>query len=114
MNLIVSADENWAIGSNNQLLVRIPDDMHFFRELTQGKVVVMGRKTRESLPNGILENRVNIVLTHDRHYKAGNAIDPLSCSLQLFLSAAFSMIHLRHQSLFRYHASYIYSQNLPN
>ena len=74
MNLIVSADINWGIGSNQQLLVRIPDDMRFFREMTIGKVVVMGRKTRESLPNGILEGRENIVLTHDKNYKAGGAV----------------------------------------
>lgn len=74
MKLIVSADENWGIGSNNQLLVHIPEDMRLFREMTTGKVVVMGRKTRESLPNGTLEGRVNIVLTHDQNYKAGNAV----------------------------------------
>lgn len=74
MNLIVSADENWGIGSGNQLLVRIPDDMRFFREVTQGKVAVMGRKTRESLPNGILADRVNIVLTHDKKYKVKGAV----------------------------------------
>ena len=68
VNLIVSADQNWGIGSNNQLLVRIPDEMRRFRELTLGKVIVMGRKTRESLPNGILDGRVNRILTHDKHY----------------------------------------------
>jgi len=73
MNLIVSADKNWGIGSSNQLLIRIPDDMRFFREMTAGKVVVMGRKTRESLPNGILAGRVNFVLTHDKNYQAGSA-----------------------------------------
>ena len=45
MNLIVAVDKNWAIGKNNQLLVRIPLDQKFFRETTTGKVVVMGRKT---------------------------------------------------------------------
>ena len=45
MNLIVAADENWAIGNKNELLVRIPADQKFFRETTMGKVVVMGRKT---------------------------------------------------------------------
>lgn len=74
MKMIVSADENWGIGSNNQLLVRIPDDMRFFREATMGKAVVMGRKTRESLPNGILSGRENLVLTHDRQYQAGDAV----------------------------------------
>ncbi len=74
MTLIASADRNWAIGSNNQLLVRIPDDMRFFREITTGKAVVMGRKTKESLPEGILPGRTNIVLTHDQHYKAKGAV----------------------------------------
>ena len=52
MNLIVAVDQNWAIGKDNKLLVSIPDDMKFFRETTSGKVVVMGRKTLESFPNG--------------------------------------------------------------
>ena len=75
MNLIVAVDKNWAIGKNNQLLVRIPLDQKFFRETTTGKVVVMGRKTLESFPNGLpLKNRVNIVLTHNPDYKVKDAI----------------------------------------
>ena len=52
MNLIAAVDKNWAIGCKNKLLVSIPADMKFFRETTTGKVVVMGRKTLESFPNG--------------------------------------------------------------
>ena len=52
MNLIVAVDENWAIGNRNKLLVSIPADMKFFREMTKGNVVVMGRKTMESYPGG--------------------------------------------------------------
>ena len=75
MNLIANVDINWAIGKNNQLLVKIPADMKFFRETTTGKVVVMGRKTLESFPNGLpLKNRTNIVLTHDRNYRVADAI----------------------------------------
>ena len=75
MNLILSADKNWAIGKDNQLLVRIPSDMKFFREMTTGKVVVMGRKTLESFPNGLpLKNRTNIVLTGNPHYKVKYAV----------------------------------------
>ena len=75
MNLIACVDNNWAIGKNNQLLVRIPADQKFFRETTTGKVVVMGRKTLESFPNGQpLKNRTNIVLTHNRDYKVKDAI----------------------------------------
>lgn len=75
MNLIAAVDKNWAIGCKNKLLVSIPADMKFFRETTIGKVVVMGRKTLESFPNGMpLKKRTNIVLTHDKTYKVPDAI----------------------------------------
>ncbi len=75
MNLIAAVDENWAIGNQNELLVRIPADQKFFRETTTGKVVVMGRKTLESFPNGQpLKNRTNIVLTHDLEYRVKDAV----------------------------------------
>ena len=75
MNLIAAVEKNWAIGCKNKLLVSIPADMKFFRETTVGKVVVMGRKTLESFPNGMpLKKRTNIVLTHDKTYKVPDAI----------------------------------------
>ena len=75
MNLIAAVDNNWAIGYKNKLLVSIPEDMKFFRQTTTGKVVVMGRKTLESFPNGLpLKNRVNLVLTRDKSYRAGDAV----------------------------------------
>lgn len=74
MNVIVAADSNWGIGKDNKLLVSIPADMKFFRTTTTGKVVIMGRKTLESFPNGLpLKNRVNIVLTRDTNYKVKGA-----------------------------------------
>ncbi len=75
MNLIAAVDRNWGIGLNNALLVQIPDDMKRFRQITTGKVVVMGRKTLESFPGGQpLKNRTNIVLTTDRNYKVKDAV----------------------------------------
>ena len=75
MNLIVAVDKNWAIGLKGDLLVSIPQDMKFFRQTTQGKVVAMGRKTLESFPNGLpLANRVNIVLTSDENYNGRGAV----------------------------------------
>ena len=75
MNAIAAVDANWAIGNKNRLLTSIPADMKFFREKTMGHVVVMGRKTLESFPNGLpLKNRVNIVLTANRSYKVKDAI----------------------------------------
>ena len=75
MNLIAAADKNWAIGYKNKLLVSIPADMKFFRQMTTGKVIVMGRKTLESFPNGLpLKNRTNIVLTGNRGYHVKDAV----------------------------------------
>ena len=75
MNLIVAADKNWAIGHENKLLVSIPADMKFFREMTTGKVVVMGRKTLESFPGGLpLKNRINVVLTKNMDYHVKDAV----------------------------------------
>ena len=75
MKAILSADKNWGIGYQNRLLVRIPSDMKFFRETTTGNVVVMGRKTLESFPNGMpLKNRTNIVLTGNPEYDVKDAV----------------------------------------
>lgn len=75
MNIIVAVDKNWAIGYQNKLLNSIPEDMKFFRETTTGKVVVMGRKTLESFPNGRpLKNRVNIVITNQKDYEVPGAV----------------------------------------
>lgn len=75
MKAILAADKNWGIGYNNHLLVSIPSDMKFFRLTTTGKVVVMGRKTLESFPNGMpLKNRTNIVLTGNQNYQVKDAV----------------------------------------
>ena len=75
MKLIVAADRNWAIGKSNKWMWSIPADMKFFRETTQGNVVIMGRKTLESFPQGQpLKNRVNIVITRNPCYKVKDAV----------------------------------------
>lgn len=75
MNVIVAVDNNWAIGNKNQLLVRIPNDHKHFREETTGKVVVLGRKTLETFPQGQpLKMRTNIILSKDKNYQVKDAI----------------------------------------
>lgn len=75
MNLIVAVDKNWAIGKNNKMMWSIPADMRFFREKTTGHVIVMGRKTLESFPNGLpLKQRTNIVLTANQDYRVKGAM----------------------------------------
>ena len=64
MNIIANVDKNWGIGKNGALLFPIAADLKNFKRLTLGKVVVMGRKTLESLPGGKpLKDRRNIVLS---------------------------------------------------
>ena len=64
MKMIVADDENWGIGIEGGLLTPLPEDMRYFREKTKGSVVIMGRKTLESFPEGKpLKNRVNIVIS---------------------------------------------------
>lgn len=75
MNVIAAVDNNWAIGYQGSLLVRIPSDQKMFREMTEGKVIVMGRKTLETFPQKQpLKNRVNIVLSRDKGYTLKDAV----------------------------------------
>ncbi len=75
MIAVLSADKIWAIGYKGDLLVKIPNDMKMFRTLTTGNVIVMGRKTLESFPNGQpLPNRVNIVMTQNPDYQAKGCV----------------------------------------
>ena len=63
--LIVAVNQDGIIGINNTIPWHIPEDLQHFKSLTEGHIVIMGRKTYESLPpkNRPLKNRVNIVLT---------------------------------------------------
>jgi len=66
-SIIVAVAENNAIGKNNDLIWHISEDLKRFKKLTTAHSIIMGRKTFESLPNGALPNRENIVLTRDKH-----------------------------------------------
>ncbi len=66
MNLVVLVDENWAIGKNGDQFVRIKDDLKRFKELTDGTIVLYGRKTLETFPGGrILPGRENWILSRN-------------------------------------------------
>ena len=64
MKLIACVDMNWGIGYEGNLLYHIKDDLDNFKKLTTGGIVIMGKRTLDSLPGGKpLPNRINIVLT---------------------------------------------------
>lgn len=62
-DMVVATDLNWGIGKGNELLAKIPEDMKFFRTLTKNSIVIMGRKTSDSLPDKILKGRINIIIS---------------------------------------------------
>lgn len=63
ISMVVATSENRCIGKEGKLLYNISADMKNFKRLTENNVVIMGKNTFESLPNGALPNRLNIVLT---------------------------------------------------
>lgn len=62
ISIIAALSDNNVIGNNNKLPWHIPEDLQFFKNVTEGQVVIMGRKTLESIGKP-LPNRANIVLT---------------------------------------------------
>ena len=64
ISIIAAVAQNNALGYKNQLLYHLPDDLKRFKKLTSGHTVIMGKNTYDSLPNGALPNRRNIVLSH--------------------------------------------------
>ena len=72
-SLISSVGKNNEMGKGNDLLWKFPADMKFFRETTSGHPIIMGRKTFESLPNGPLPKRRNIIITRDTAYQVKGA-----------------------------------------
>jgi dihydrofolate reductase len=65
ISFIWAMDENRVIGKNNQLPWHLPEDLKFFKRVTMGHPVAMGRKTHESIGR-LLPGRENIVITRNR------------------------------------------------
>lgn len=73
LSLIAAVGKNLEIGKNGDLIRRLPGDLPFFKRVTMGKPVIMGRKTFESLPSA-LPGRLNIIITSDSNYTAEKAL----------------------------------------
>lgn len=69
ISIVVAHATNRAIGKNNQLLWHLPNDLKFFKKITTGHTVIMGRKTFQSIGKP-LPNRRNIVITRSQHFQA--------------------------------------------
>jgi len=73
ISITVAMDKNGLIGKNNALPWCLPEDLSYFRRITLGKIIVMGRKTFESIGKP-LDERENVILTRDKNYYADECI----------------------------------------
>ena len=84
ISLVVAAANNNAIGKDNKLLWHLPNDLRFFKNVTWGMPVIMGRKTFESFGKP-LPGRKNIVITRQSKWKVEGAVTVKSLDDALFL-----------------------------
>ena len=73
ISLIVAHDPNRVIGKDNELPWHLPEDLAYFKKMTMGKAMVMGRKTYESIGRP-LPGRLSIVITRNPDYKAEGVV----------------------------------------
>lgn len=83
--IVVAKSNNNAIGKDNDLLWHLPDDFRFFKQVTLDHVVILGRKTYDSLP-GLLPRRTFVIITRQEDYQAPEghyAVNSLEAALEL-------------------------------
>ncbi len=73
LSLIAAIGQNNELGLNNNLIWHLPSDLKYFKKVTSGKTIIMGRRCFESLP-GLLPNRTSIILTNNKDYIVDGAI----------------------------------------
>ncbi|WP_153462684.1 dihydrofolate reductase [Sediminibacillus terrae] len=73
ISLLYAMDRNRVIGYQNDLPWRLPNDLKFFKQMTTGNTIIMGRKTFTSM-GGPLPNRENVILTKDRSFQADGCL----------------------------------------
>ena len=104
--MLFRSQTNRAIGYQNRLLYHIKSDLTRFRELTTGHAIIMGRKTYESLPNGALPHRRNIVVSRSMKEMEG-------CEVYPNLDAALKAAEGKTEETFIIGGESIYRQSLP-
>ena len=105
ISMIVAVAKNWVIGKDNHLLWHLSGDMKHFRALTTGNVVIMGRKTFESIGKP-LPNRRNIILSRSLEKIEG-------CELYSDIENLLSDPTLKHEKIFIMGGGEIYRLFLP-
>jgi len=107
ITIVVAVSKNGVIGKDNQLIWHISEDLKRFRKLTTGNVVVMGRKTHESIGKS-LPNRLNVILSNNtKWYK------PLGDNCVVCYSIEEVLERFKHRNLFIIGGGEIYKKFLP-
>jgi len=105
ISIIAAMDHNRLIGSENQLPWHLPADLKYFKKITTGKPILMGRKTHESIGKP-LPGRLNIIITKNKQYSA------LGCKVAHSIEDALSMAD-NHPEVMVIGGSSLYKQMLP-
>ena len=109
--LIVAQSQNRVIGRNNALPWHLPEDLKYFRSVTMGKVIIMGRKTYESIGRP-LPGRTNLVVSRDPSYQVEGVTVVNSLEQAIEQAAAISEINAVDEALVIGGAN-LYEQALP-
>lgn len=117
ITIVAAVAANGVIGSDNKLLWDYPNDMKRFVELTTGKIIVMGRKTHESI-GCALPNRTNIVITHDLDYKSPvaspGAITLANIDSVLAISEGQPIVIIGGGQIYKEFLSYAHTMHITN
>ena len=106
ISLIAVLGRNNEIGKDNRLLCRLPSDLKRFKAITSGHTVIMGRKTFESLPNGPLPNRRNIIISRNTQFAVEGA--------EIYSSLDYAFLKcINELEVFITGGAQIYAQALP-
>lgn len=108
---IAAMAENRVIGKDNQLPWNIPEDLKFFKDTTQGKILIMGRKTFESLPKP-LPNRFHIVISRISK-SSDNSLVYFCKDISSAIEKARSLQEAWPEEVFVVGGGEIYKQTLP-
>ena len=105
ISIIAAIGKKRELGKNNKLLWHIPEDFKKFKQLTSGHIVIMGRKTFESIGKP-LPNRINIIVTRNRSWT------PLGCTVCYSLEEAINLAKKKINEIFIIGGAEIYKQGI--
>ncbi len=118
LNQIVAHDKNFGIGKNNQLLWHYPEDLQHFKKLTSQKIIIMGRKTYDSifsLKQKPLPNRHHIVISKSKLFTNSENVTFVNSVDESYLEAEKLILDKKYpEDVFIIGGSQIYQQTLNN